>query len=77
MAGKLMTVSHAEVTEGRADCGGLILRNQVSRGASYSYCDECGAYAYDTCWRRFPSGIDEAANEAAFYDNDNHSPEGD
>ena len=49
------------------ECGGTILA-----GPDHSYCDRCGAFAYDAM--PLPGGTDVAANKAAWDDGDDCSP---
>lgn len=56
-------------------CGGTILHGGAGLDA-HSYCDRCGAFVYDSATDpTMPTGTDKAANEAAYNDGDERSPE--
>ena len=55
-------------------CGGTILTGGSGQQA-HSYCDRCGAFAYDYTDEELPSGTDPKANRAAWDAGDDTSPE--
>jgi hypothetical protein len=66
---------HATDTQTLHGCGGTILASGDTGEFAHSYCDRCGAYAYDSDARDFPTGTDRHANQVAYDAGEDRSPD--
>jgi hypothetical protein len=71
-----MTTNHMQDTLLHHACGGTILHGGSGEQA-HSYCDRCGAFAYDSAECDVPDGTDPIANHAAWDEGEECSPEPD
>ena len=55
-------------------CGGTILLGDTG-DLAHQYCDRCGAYTHDLAADQLPGGTDSDANELAWSNGDEQSPE--
>lgn len=59
-----------------AGCGGTILVANSGTPDAYEHCDRCGAFQYGDIDEPFPTCTDKAANQQAWDDGQNRSPDG-